>query len=55
MSGSDVTNIGLLLNLIATVGAYIRLRVQLEHRLTKLEAHVLGGVVPKFKQRGTAG
>ena len=55
MSASDLTNIGLLLNLAATIGAYVRLRVQLEHRLTTLEAHVLGGVEPSFNKRGTTG
>lgn len=50
MSAEFFTNAGLVLNLIATLGAYVRLRVQLEHRLTVLEAHVLSGIKPINRQ-----
>ncbi len=29
------------LNFIATIGAYIKLRVSIEHRLTVLETHII--------------
>lgn len=40
--GGDMVLIGgLALNLLATIGAYVKLRVEIEHRLTALETHVL--------------
>ena len=35
---------GFILNILTTMGAYVRLRVELEHRLTLLETHVLNEV-----------